>query len=196
MALKQTKFKWTGLRPIIMSNVRGVDKLDPLVKKFNELMQIPNKRKTEDIWAQIARQEWEISAYWDEEIGFFMPSDNIMRCLQAGGAQSKVGKKIEAGAWISDLMIPIGNIKKHKTLDAAYKDPQFQFRTACRVPPKTGARMMKTRAMIPTGWELIFTVEYDGDTIDEKDLVNASKICVALIGIGNWRPKSDGPNRQ
>ena len=58
-----------------------------------------------------------------------------------------------------------------------------------RVPPKTGARVMKVRPMVPTGWQLKFSVEYDENLVNEKDLHRAMVDAGTLVGLGNWRPK-------
>jgi len=43
--------------------------------------------------------------------------------------------------------------------------------------------------MVPTGWSLTFTLEFDDSILNEKALVKAMVDAGALIGLGDWRPK-------
>jgi hypothetical protein len=189
MNLEAIKMRWSGLRPLVMSNVRGVDPLDPLVIQLGQYTKKRSKDLTPSDREKVSRIEWELSAYHDTEVGFYMPSQNIERCLRDGGAKARVGKKIEAGAFLSEVIVPLKNQGRYKELDKAYEQAEYKLRTAVRLPPKTGARLMKTRACIPTGWTLEFTVEFDNSVIDSKELLEAAVQAGALVGLGNWRPK-------
>jgi len=184
--LKTVHFRWTGLAPLVMSNVRGVDPDDPLVIEIKKLTD--KKAKDTDTRQRITRMEWELSAYWDPKLGFYIPAENIEAALREGGAKSKKGKKIQAGAFVSGSQIPFLN-QKYKTLDQAFADPAYRLRCAVRLPPRTGARVMKTRCRMPVGWVLEFTVECH-PTIDESVLEEAAEQCGLFVGLSNWRPKN------
>src|SRR5262245_44897236 len=114
MALDTIKLRWTGLRPLVMSNVRGVDPLNPLVMELSTLTKQRAKDVTPAVREQIQRLEWEISAYHNPEDGFHVPSDNLLRTIQEGGAKERIGKKVAAGAFISELVVPIADQGKYK----------------------------------------------------------------------------------
>src|SRR5262245_2452437 len=145
MALQTVKLQWTGLRPLIMSNVRAVDPLDPQVKRLKQLFARRGKDKTEAILAEIAHLEWEISLYYDVEIGLHIPSEMIHACLKEGGTKTKIGKAIVVSAWLPEPLVPFKVQPKFKDLDTLYGNDNYRFRLATRTPPKTGARVMKTR---------------------------------------------------
>jgi hypothetical protein len=185
--LRQVKFRWTGLRPLIMSNVRGVDPDEPLVIELKKLTSKRGQDLNKDLRGEIQRIEWELSAYHDAQIGFYIPSENIEKALREGAAKSRKGKKIEAGAFVSGSMVPFKN-QPFKDLDKAYARPEYRLRCAVRVPPRTGARVMKTRCRIPSGWVLEFAVECHR-SIDETTLEEAAKEAGLFVGLANWRPK-------
>ena len=62
---------------------------------------------------------------------------------------------------------------KHRTLDAYFADSTFRLECPCKVPPKTGALIWKARCMIPTGWRITFTIEYDDNIVATKSLEEA-----------------------
>ena len=48
---------------------------------------------------------------------------------------------------------------------------------------------MRIRPMIPTGWSLKFTAEYDPHILSESAIIQAANDAGSLIGLGDWRPK-------
>jgi hypothetical protein len=57
------------------------------------------------------------------------------------------------------------------------------------VPPKTGALIWKCRAMIPSGWAVSFTLNYDENMITKSALIDIAANAGALVGVGGWRPR-------
>ena len=43
--------------------------------------------------------------------------------------------------------------------------------------------------MIPTGWRITFTIEYDDNIVATKSLEEALEMAGRLSGLGGWRPK-------
>jgi hypothetical protein len=172
-----------------MANIRAVDTTDSKVKEIKSLTQKRTKDTTDTERERIAQLEWEISTYWDPKLGFYIPSQNIERCIQMGGTKDRLGKKLTAAVWLTDLMVPIQNRTRHRTLEAYYEDPAFRFRTAVRTPPRTGGRQMKSRAMIPTGWMIEFELNYDDKELNKEQIESSVGNAGVMVGLGDWRPK-------
>jgi len=188
--LRTITFLWTGIKPLLMHNIRALDKKEPLVKEIDEILTKPGKRRTDDEISRIARCEWELSLYWSPEDGLYIPSDNIEKCIQEGAKKARQGKLVEAAVFVTEPRISIKGFKQPKTLDELYEDDRFVFTHAVRTPPKTGSRQMKTRGRVPEGWELEFSLEFDPTVIKNKQvLINACAIAGILEGLGVWRPK-------
>lgn len=137
---------------------------------------------------EIERAEWEGSLYHDGE-NLFVPGDNIHACIVGGARKAKLGKQVESG------MLPVDDVpiktalKPGESLDKIYDRKEFSLRKPVRIPPRTGARLMKVRPMIPSGWELNFEVEFDQNQLSKDNLVEAMREAGRKIGLGDWRPR-------
>ena len=100
----------------------------------------------------------------------------------------KKGKDVDRCVLISETQAYI-ETKGHKTLDAAFRDPEFRLECPCKIPPKKGALIWKCRAMIPTGWKLTCTIEYDETIFPTKTMKEALEHAGKFCGLGGWRPK-------
>lgn len=190
--MKTLKAELTGIRPLIMHSAVGVDPSNKSVREISRLAKEVKKVKSDpdrqaELREQICRLEWELSAYWNEG-GFYLPGDNLFRAITEGARKQKNGKAVEAGL----LPIEDAQIKTPKAyplkLDELYKDEAYQFRYPVRVPPKTGARLIKVRAKIPTGWKAVIVLEFDDD-LSIQAIKEAFETAGRLIGLGDWRPK-------
>jgi len=193
--MKEIKIEWTGIRPLLMHSAAMVDpeneyvlektRLNKEVKKAKGNLEEQNKLRRES-----DRASWLGSVYWDSEAGFYMPGQNIFRCIIEAARKEKLGKQAEMA------IIPIEDVNPIKTIDypkgepeKAYAMPEFSLRGPVRVPPKTGARVIAVRPIIPTGWKVTFTIEWDESLLSKDELVKANTTAGALIGIGTWRPR-------
>lgn len=188
--MKSIKVKWTGLRPLLMSNAEMIDHTNPATRRIKEISAKGSKKITDSDREEMAFAEWKAAMYWRDGSGFYLPSDNIEKTIREGASKSRLGKLAEAASFVSEPEVPVitkDPYPKHQ--EKLYKQPEYQLRKPVRVPPKTGARIMKVRPMVPTGWSIEFTLEYDDSVINQNDLVKAMNDAGALVGIGNWRPK-------
>lgn len=188
--MKTLKVKWTGLRPLLMHNADMVDPLNPFVRRIKEIHSKGSKKLTDSDREEMQRLEWEGALYWSDECGLYLPSDAIEATLKGGAQKIRLGKAVEAACFVTEAMVPITTAKAYpKNRDKLYENKDYQFRKAVRVPPRTGARLMKVRPMIPTGWSITFELEFDDSVVNPKDIVKAMTEAGALVGIGDWRPK-------
>lgn len=188
---------WTGIRPLIMSNPQTVEVANPFAvnsRRINSLLKAARKKGDENKMAELAdeqkRGDWESSAYWDTgKKAFFLPDTCLIACIRNGAAAAKKGKDIDRAVIITESEVFIENATKHNTLDAYFADEQFRLECPAKVPPKTGALIWKVRCMMPTGWRVSFSIEYDENIVAEKSLKEALELAGRLSGLGGWRPK-------
>jgi hypothetical protein len=135
------------------------------------------------------RNDWEASAYWDDkEKKFFIPDTLLLKCIRDGAAAAKKGKDVDRAVQISETHAYL-ETTPHKTMDAAFHDEAFHLECPCKIPPKTGALIWKCRCMIPTGWKLRFTIEFNDDIVAKESVKQAIEQAGLMCGIGGWRPK-------
>lgn len=181
--MKTLRTKWTGLRPLILHNGLMADPTNPYTRQIKELTK--KRTKTDADLEAIARLEWEAALYWNDEEGMVMPSDNIERCIQLGAQKSRLGKDVAAAVFVDEPEVKIHH-RGPATMDELYSDPRFVLRKGVKVAT---ARVIRVRPMIPTGWFLTFSVEYDENIVDQDALCRAIRDAGALVGLGDWRPK-------
>jgi hypothetical protein len=218
----QLKVRFTLARPCLQHNTILIDPTHPWTKENKNLQatkkKLGKKQDTSGIEAQILKLQYLACAYWDDNDGFYMPTENIERCIREGAAKNKLGKQVEAGLEVVEDLVPFQGLEntlpgkpKYPSADlsdlegvAAIPVPKelekiydqnylletgYVFKRPVRIPPRTGPRVMFHRPMIPTGAFLEFTVEFDKSVITEVDTKKAIEDAGKFVGLGVWRPK-------
>ena len=221
--MKTLKFRWTGIRPLLMLNPRVVQASSPYAVKareLNEKMKKARKDNKGDILMQLeqemAKNDWEGSAYWDQERkSFYLPDGNVLACLKKG--MGKFAKDVDRAVSVDDaalgpngidsrVFIEIGDdfdtaeeayeysiqlngktVHPYKMVEQYY----FPYRISgpVRIPPRTGPVVWKTRCMIPTGWKITFTLLYDEEVLSDGSLITGGFNAGRVVALGSWRPK-------
>jgi hypothetical protein len=195
--MKTLKVKWTGIRPLVMSNPQTVQLSNQFAvtsRKLGTEIKAARKKQDEDklsrLESEMSRNDWEASAYFNDETKtFFLPDTVIIACIRSGATAAKRGRDIDRAVIVNETDIPLGDVTQHKSLDAYYADKSFCLSGPAKIPPKTGALIWKTRCMMPTGWTLEFTLDFEESMIERNTLIEAMKTAGAMCGIGGWRPK-------
>lgn len=161
-------------------------------RKLNSSLKKARKKEDESVMLELEKQQlwndWCASAYWsDEQKRFFLPDTVLLACIRTGAAATKKGKDIDRAVLISETEALI-ETKPVKSLEAAFNDPSFRLEGPCKIPPKTGALIWKCRCMIPTGWKMLFHVEFDEDVFPGKSIEKVLE-AAGSNGVGGWRPK-------
>ena len=90
--MKKIKCEFHGISPIILHSCQCVNPLHPLSL---EMKKITSKRKkTEEDLIRLSNLEWESGLYWDDEVGVYIPAENIEATIREGAKASKQGKAI------------------------------------------------------------------------------------------------------
>lgn len=183
--MKTLTTTWTGIRPLVMHNGLMADPTNPLVRRIKEITSKGSKKLTDSDYEERDRLEWEAGLYWDDTEGLVIPSDNIERCIQLGAQKSRIGKDVQAAVFCE---LPQSKIDYDgpKDKDKLFADKRFTLRKGVAVQK---SRIIRIRPMVPTGWKLKFSVEYDDTIVNPKSLIKAMVDAGALVGLGDWRPK-------
>ena len=200
ITLKTLRLRWTGTRPLILSNPQTVDATNPYAieaRRIGTALKAARKKQDEDKLLELSeeqrRNDFEASSYFGElsegGVGFYLPDTVILAALKGGAKTLKKGKDIDRAVLLTKTEVLIKTNKHFKSMDEAYADRFYRIEGPCRVPPKTGALIWKARAMMPTGWSVEFDVEYEESLIATKTLVEISAVTGRIVGVGGWRPK-------
>jgi copper chaperone CopZ len=168
-----------------MHNGLLADPTNQFTRRIKDITSKGSKKLTDADYEERDRLEWEGGLYFDSTHGAYMPSDNIERCVQLGAQKSRIGKDVQAAVFVSDEIVKV-QYDGPRDLDEMFSDPRFTLRKGVCIQK---SRIIRIRPMIPTGWNIEFTLEYDDRIVNEANLVKAMQDAGALVGLGDWRPK-------
>lgn len=180
--MKNIKCDFHGISPIILHSCQCVNPLHPLTL---EMKKITSKRKkTEEDLIQLSNLEWESGLYWNDEIGVYIPAENIEATIREGAKASKNGKAI-VKAFRCNTLMPKLEIGEDLTKEQMMNDNRFRDVRMMKVQQ---ARVMRTRPRFNT-WDLSFEASYDEKIIDFETLINAIEYAGRYTGLCDSRPK-------
>ena len=180
--MKNLKVTWKGITPLIMHSCQCVNPMHPIAK---EMKKYTSKRnKTDDDFEKISDLEWEAGAYWRDDIGLYIPGENVEATLVNGGKQFKKGKDIQKYVNVNDLYIPFNygeNLSKEQLIaDYKYRD--------VRAMNVQRSKVNRTRPRFDK-WEITFTMIYDEERIDIETIVNSMEYAGQYVGLCDSRPR-------
>lgn len=187
--IRQIKTTWTGIRPLILHNGMLCDRKYTYTRQIKALTDKGVKMTDTDHETR-DELEWNGSLYVNPAGQIAMPSDNIEACITAGAKKTKKGKDVNAGVFVSAddafALIKFDRPKGVKVPKDLFKYPDYQMRKGVVLNRN---RVIRVRPMLPTGWSITFTLEYDTSIINGRALITAMTTAGMYIGLGDWRPK-------
>jgi hypothetical protein len=183
-SMKHMKVKITGVSPLLMHNGRLADPLNEATKKLKALTS--KKQKVDADHEAIARVEWEGGLYYDEEIGPYIPAENIDGAIKAAAKLQKLGKHFGQAVMVVEDRTPL-KYKGPRDLDGLFK-AGFKDTRSVR---NQMARVMRCRPRFD-GWSCEFTLAYDEEIVNEESIRRAVIASGKRSGLGDWRPEKGG----
>jgi hypothetical protein len=183
--MKQLKLKLTGTSPLLLCCDRLADPLDPLAIAHNELTS--KKKKTAEDHFLIARSQWNGLLYWDDDMGVYMPTQNIRAALVGGGKINKLGMDIKRGTIMLDEKVFLDYGKK-LTVEQLWEQRYLDRRS---VVIGGRSRVMAYRPKFNV-WSVSFALSYDENILDENKIMQSFENAGLYIGIGGFRPEKGG----
>jgi len=181
--MKKIKCEFHGVSPLIMHSCQCVNPLHPLSiaqKKINA----KKKNKTDEDLAMLSDLEWEGGLYWNDEVGVYVPAENIEATIREGAKARRKGKDIVKGFMVEDMMVPL-DIGENLTKEEMKAD--FRFRDVRAMRVKT-SRVMRTRPRFNM-WNITFTAMYDEKVLNFDEIVDAIEYAGQYVGLCDSRPK-------
>ena len=180
--MKNLRITWKGLTPLIMHSCKCVNPLHPISILLKELTS--KRHKTEEDLRKIADLEWQAGAYWRDDIGLYIPAENVEATLLNGAKLNKKGKDIQKYCNVVDLYIPLdyGEHLTKEELIANYEYRDTRPMTVVR------AKVLRTRPRFDK-WQITFTMQYDETKIDLATIALSMENAGLYVGLCDSRPK-------
>ena len=163
-----------GVCPLIMNQLSPESYGQDTPKK--------SKKGSDHTSPEAREKEFNLAMYKNSKGKLYQPAEHFEKSLEIAGNQFKFtgrqtyGKLICAGIVIEPNEIIHKNQKVERLLKFV------------RIPPKTGAKVLKCRAILPT-WELEFKINVINDSINFDTLGQVLEYAGSYVGVGDWRPK-------
>ena len=172
----------TGTRPLIMHNVQLASPLNAYAKRLKTLN--GKRNKTDDDRLEIARVEWEGSFYFDPEVGPYVPGPNVFRSLINGARITKAGKKVERGALVTELVMPL-IYKGPRDLASLWGNGESEW-VDVRTVVVQRSKIDRCRPVFRQ-WAFEADILLDPKVIDFDEFVEVAQNAGQFEGIGDYR---------
>lgn len=181
----QITIKITGNRPLLMHSLRLLNKFDPLTKEKARYTSVRKKTEADEI--EIQRIEWLGSLYHDEQLGPYLPAENIEAAIVEGAKLSKGGRDVKRGVSVMEDRVRL-DYDGPRDIKGLYNGGDSKFIDARGVRNQSN-RIIRCRPIF-LKWSATFTVDYDSTMIKSADALigfisDAGRYC----GIGDYRPR-------
>ncbi len=169
---------------LLMHNGRLNDPRDPYTRALKVLTS--KKKKSDEDHDAIQKAEWNGGLYHDDEIGPFIPGENIQQMLVKGARKAKQGKEFVSVS-VEEDEIPLAYDGPRSREDLYAAGMQFVDTRRAGV---NGSGVMRTRPRFKD-WRLAFTIAIEDDaSVNVEDVERALKIAGRVEGVGDFRPGS------
>ena len=193
-------FKIKGVAPLIMHNGRLNAPLDTASVRLREATDAARGSKNNNVVARIvevAHMEFLGSIYTDDDGEACVPSAVIEAAIKAAAKQTKEGKQVSAGLFClaDDFKLVYDGPKTAEELwslrspnapeEAPMVGRPFVDRRRARVGQ---AAVMRTRPIFHD-WELQFSVLFDPEILNRKNVIQFIETLGRRIGLCELRPR-------
>lgn len=182
---KRLQMIGTGIRPLLIHNVRLASPMDPYAKELARLNKAkPSSKRTDEDRMAIARVEWEGGLYYDPEAGPYIPGSWIFKCLLEGARAGKRGKKIEGGLMVEALDHPL-IYRGPRKLEEMWGDGTSEFVDFRTV--RVGQAKVDRCRPIFREWAFEAVLIIDPSVVDAAEVRDIAEIAGKLKGLGDYR---------
>lgn len=175
------KYLLTSRSPLLMHSERLADPTNP---KTRELKKLSSTRpKTDEIFEQMRRVEWEGGLYMNER-GPCLPEGNVLATLGDGARKSKLGKQVKAGVFGASTTFDL-LYDGPREIEAMYADARFADYRSVGV---NQARVMRCRPSFEV-WSCEIDLVILEELISEEQVFDALTTAGAQCGVCDHRPQ-------
>lgn len=180
--MKQLSIKINGTAPLLMHSDRFADPLNPLTKAHKELT--GKRKKTDDDLIAIAKSEFIGSCYWNNSVGFHLPSQMLESCLINGAKLQKLGTKFKQSVRVLEDELPLVGYTKTNP-EKLWDNPEMRDARGVRVGT---SKIIRYRPIFRQ-WSFSATITIDEDVVNVNEVKKAIEDAGKLIGLGDYRPR-------
>lgn len=176
------KLRIVGTSPLMMHADTLANPLNPITKAHKELTS--KRKKTDEDHEAIAKSEFIAGAYWDKDMGFYVPGANFDATFWSGAKLSKLGVHWKRGAMVVTDKAKV-LFDGPSTPEKLWKD--FRF-VDCRGVKVGQSKVMRYRPIF-LEWAVSLDVAVNPDVLNINEAKKAIEDAGKLIGVCEYRPR-------
>jgi hypothetical protein len=173
-----------GASTLLLHNGRLANPMDKFARQLKALT--GKRKKQEEDYEAMAKVEFLAGLYLDEKGSYILPGHNLEAVMLEGAKRDKNGKQVHGGAFI-DYDPVLKFTGSEKSPEELWSGGEHALMVSVCVNNRQ--RIMRTRPIIPAGWNTTFDVTYDPGIVSEDMIRQAFDVAGRERGIGDWRPK-------
>lgn len=180
--MRKFSVTFKGTTPILLHSCQGANPLNPIARE--KKLYTSKRKKTDEDNMKISDLEWEEGLYWHDDIGVYIPAENIEATLRNAGKNFKKGTDVVKYVSVEETYIPLdygASLTKEELL------ADYQYRDV-RLMKVMNSRVLRTRPRFNT-WSITFTLILQDDKMDVDTLVNILEYAGQYVGLCDSRPK-------
>jgi len=174
--------KFNYVTPLLMKSTTGVNPLHPLSKQLKDITS--KRKKTEEDIEQMMYLDYQLGAYYDEEVGMYLPAEMIEASIREGAKTNRLGEKTKIAVFVNEDKIKLEH-DGPKTIEELYALNEFKD---VRVVTVNNSKILRCRPRF-NRWAIDFTLNFDETIMDPAQLVTAIDIAGKQKGLGDYRPR-------
>lgn len=180
-------FKMTavGSNTLIMHSCQLANPLNPLTKKLKAITS--KRKKTDEDIEAISQIEFEGGCYWDDELGLYIPAENLEACLCNGAKVNKNGKKAKLAIRVIEPKIKLRHDAQGKSLTEIYHEDNGKYQDN-RFVVVNRARVLRCRPRFDR-WGFECTVQLDETIMTQEEFQDVVSNAGATCCLGDIRPR-------
>ena len=183
--LSKFKIKIVGVTPLLMHSCRMANPLDEYSKAAKAISSKHHSKKTDEDHVELSKIQFIGSSYYDTEIGYYMPAENIEACIRNGARVNKNGKNVVMAVKVLDSKIPLITDTNNLSPDKLFENQDF---VDVRFVNINKAKVLCTRPRFER-WECEFEVEVDTDILTIDEFIQSLDYAGSRACLGDYRPR-------
>lgn len=188
MTMRFARVSVAGVSPLLTNNPQMVDRFNPFAKRMAAI-NAKKTRRTDDDYMELRNIEVEAKAYFDDEMGVYVPSSWLTEAIAVNAFRvakiSRDGVRSAVFAKSDKIALNFADSDKVKTVADIVRNPRFVHVMAI---PQGQVRVVKAWPIFH-GWSFNAELEFDDKIIDLDSLTRIAEHAGSYGGFGDFRPR-------
>lgn len=180
--MKTIEVRLEGTTPLLLSNGRMADPLDPHAKKLSLITS--KRKKTDENYRDLGDVEWEGLMYFDAHLGPYIPGINVFSCLKEAGAIDRLKTHIARGVVPDASKLSI-EYSGPRDIESLKHDPAYRYRFLVQ-NKSTGGRVPTVKPCF-NEWSVRVKVTFMPEILKEDQVREVLSKAGAFVGLGASR---------